>query len=97
MRLSAASSASRFASQSPSGRGSEAHALSRVSSYDALGSFVFIPLGQIAAGPTADLLGQDQALYLAAGIVATGIAAMLATPSVRELQAGVPAPTAASR
>jgi MFS family permease len=73
------------------------HALSRVSSYDALGSFVFIPLGQIAAGPTAELLGQDQTLYLAAGIVATGIAAMLATPSIRELQAGVPAPTAASR
>lgn len=72
-------------------------ALSRVSSYDALGSFVFIPLGQIAAGPAADLLGRDEALYLAAGIVTVSILAMLATTDIRRLQAGAPARTIASR
>jgi MFS family permease len=72
-------------------------ALSRVSSYDALGSFVFIPLGQIAAGPTADLIGRDEALYLAAGIVTVSILAMLATTDIRRLQAGAPAKTIASR
>jgi MFS family permease len=72
-------------------------ALSRVYSYDALGSFVFIPLGQIAAGPAAELLGTDQTLYLAAGITAAAVVGMLATPSVRRLQAGAPAKTIASR
>jgi MFS family permease len=71
-------------------------ALSRVSSYDALGSFVFIPLGQIAAGPTADLVGRDRALYLAAAIVTVSILAMLATTDIRRLQAGAPAKTIAS-
>jgi MFS family permease len=71
-------------------------ALSRVSSYDALGSFVFIPLGQIAAGPTADLVGRDWALYLAAAIVTVSILAMLATTDIRRLQAGAPAKTIAS-
>ena len=48
-------------------------ALSRVSSYDALGSFIFIPLGQLAAGPTAEAIGVDAALYLAAGPTAEAI------------------------
>jgi MFS family permease len=61
-------------------------ALSRVSSYDALGSFIFIPLGQLAAGPISDAIGVDATLYLAAGIVTVGIAAMLATPDIRHLR-----------
>jgi MFS family permease len=72
-------------------------ALSRVSSYDALGSFVFIPLGQIVAGPIADQLGTTETLYLAAGIIAASIVALVATPSIRRLQAGTPAVTMASR
>jgi MFS family permease len=72
-------------------------ALSRVSSYDALGSFVFIPLGQIVAGPIADQIGTANTLYLAAGIIAASIVALVATPSIRRLQAGVPATTIASR
>jgi MFS family permease len=62
------------------------HALSRVSSYDALGSFIFIPLGQVAAGPVADAIGVDETLYLAAGIVTLSILAMLATPDIRHLR-----------
>jgi MFS family permease len=72
-------------------------ALSRVSSYDALGSFVFIPLGQIAVGPLSDQIGTDETLYLAAAVVSVAIVVMLATPSIRGLQAGVPAATMASR
>jgi predicted MFS family arabinose efflux permease len=72
-------------------------ALSRVSSYDALGSFVFIPLGQIAVGPLSDRIGTDETLYLAAAVVTIAIVVMLATPSIRRLQAGVPAATMASR
>jgi MFS family permease len=61
-------------------------ALSRVSSYDALGSFIFIPLGQLLAGPIADEIGVDETLYLAAGIVTLSVLAMLATPDVRGLR-----------
>jgi MFS family permease len=61
-------------------------ALSRVSSYDALGSFIFIPLGQLLAGPIADEIGVDETLYLAAGIVTLSVLAMLATPDVRRLR-----------
>jgi MFS family permease len=62
------------------------HSLSRVSSYDALGSFIFIPLGQLAAGPIAEAIGVDAALYLAAGVVTISTIAMVATPSIRNLR-----------
>jgi MFS family permease len=61
-------------------------ALSRVSSYDALGSFIFIPLGQLAAGPAAEAFGLDATLYLAAAIVTVSTLAMVATPSIRHLR-----------
>ena len=60
--------------------------LSRVYSYDALGSFVFVPLGQIAAGPLAIAAGTQDALLLAAGIVVIATLAMLAVPTVRNLE-----------
>jgi mannose-6-phosphate isomerase-like protein (cupin superfamily) len=50
------------------------------------GSFIFIPLGQLLAGPIADEIGVDETLYLAAGIVTLSVVAMLATPDVRHLQ-----------
>jgi predicted MFS family arabinose efflux permease len=62
------------------------HALSRVSSYDALGSFIFIPLGQLAAGPIADAIGVDETLYLAAAVVTVAVLAMVATPDIRRLR-----------
>jgi len=61
-------------------------ALSRVSSYDALGSIVFIPLGQLAAGPISDAIGVDETLYLAAAIVTLAVVAMVATPDIRRLR-----------
>ena len=59
--------------------------LARVYSYDALGSFVAIPAGQVVAGPLADALGVRAALLLAAAVLALSVAAMLASHSVRAL------------
>ena len=44
-------------------------AQSRVSSYDALGSFVLTPLGFVLAGLTAAAIGTSNALWLAAGAI----------------------------
>jgi MFS family permease len=60
--------------------------LSRVSSYDALGSFVFIPLGLSIAGPVADAIGLAHALWLAAAVVAGSMLSALAVRDVRELR-----------
>lgn len=59
--------------------------LARVYSYDALGSFVAIPAGQVAAGPLADAVGTRTALLLAAGVAALSVAGMLTSRSVRGL------------
>jgi MFS family permease len=60
--------------------------LSRVSSYDALGSFVFIPLGLSIAGPVADAIGLKHALWLAAVVAAGSTLSALAVRDVRELR-----------
>ena len=60
--------------------------LSRVSSYDALGSFVFIPLGLSIAGPVADAIGLTHALWLAAAVDAGSILCALAVRDVRRLR-----------
>lgn len=61
--------------------------LSRVSSYDALGSFVFIPLGLSIAGPVADAIGLTHALWLAAAVTSGSMLSALAVRDVRELRA----------
>jgi MFS family permease len=66
--------------------------LSRVYSYDALGSFVCIPIGLSVAGPLADLLGVRTALFLAAGVVVAATAAVLTVDEVRSLRRSDPAP-----
>jgi len=50
--------------------------LSRVSSYDALGSFVFIPLGLVIAGPLSERFGVTNTLwgFLAVGVASIGAA-----------------------
>ena len=58
------------------------HAQSRVSSYDALGSFVLTPLGTGIAGPVAAGLGTPNALWLAVGAILTLNTSMLLIPSV---------------
>jgi MFS family permease len=60
--------------------------LSRVYSYDALGSFVLMPLGFIAAGPLAAAIGIQETVLLAAGVIAVGTLGMLAVRDVRTLE-----------
>jgi MFS family permease len=60
--------------------------LSRVSAYDALGSFVFIPLGLTIAGPLADALGLTHALWLAAAVATATSVSALSVREVRELR-----------
>ena len=58
-------------------------ALARVSAYDALGSFVFMPVGLALAGPTADAFGREETLFgiAAFALVASVFVAFL--PAVR--------------
>ena len=60
--------------------------LSRAYSYDSLGSFIAIPVGQLLAGPLAVLFGIRETV-LAAGIVYVVVCvATLGSRSVRDLQ-----------
>jgi MFS family permease len=61
------------------------HLLARVYSYDALGSWVAIPLGQTIAGPVAIAFGLEAALLGSAAIVLLSVAGMLISRSVRDL------------
>jgi MFS family permease len=59
--------------------------LSRVSSYDALGSFVLIPLGLAAAGPVAEIAGTRPTILGAAAISLTATLAVLLVRDVRTI------------
>jgi MFS family permease len=62
------------------------HVLSRVNSYDALGSFVFIPLGLVIAGPLAAQLGATETLWLFLAIGLLSIGGALLSRDVRTLR-----------
>ena len=61
--------------------------LSRVSSYDALGSFVAIPAGMTLAGPLADAIGLEATLWIAFAVAAGSVLFGLAFSDVRNLHA----------
>jgi predicted MFS family arabinose efflux permease len=65
-------------------------ALSRVGSYDAIGSFMMAPLGLLAAGPAAGLFGVEAALWGCAALVVVPTALALLSPQVRQLRSGAP-------
>jgi predicted MFS family arabinose efflux permease len=67
-------------------------AQSRVSSYDALGSFVFMPLGYALVGPVAAAIGVDETLVAAAAVETVCLAIILAIPSVWAIRAPAPEP-----
>ena len=60
--------------------------LSRVYSYDALGSFVFIPLGAAVAGPVAASVGVTETLVGAAAVIVAATALVLFIDEVRNLR-----------
>jgi MFS family permease len=61
-------------------------ALSRVSAWDWMGSFLFLPLGLIAAGPVADLIGISKTLWISVAWAVLSTLAVLLVPSVRNLR-----------
>jgi MFS family permease len=60
--------------------------LSRVSAWDWMGSFLFLPLGLIAAGPVADLIGISTTLWIAVAWAVSSTLVVLCVPSVRNLR-----------
>ncbi|WBB60852.1 MFS transporter [Streptomyces sp. WMMC500] len=60
--------------------------LSRVSSYDWLGSIALIPVTTALAGPMQDLVGRSAALWGCAALVVLLTAAVLCVPDVRRLR-----------
>jgi predicted acyltransferase len=64
--------------------------LSRVYSYDALGSFVLIPIGFAVVGPVAEAIGTSETLLLAAGLNLLATVAVLAVHDVRTLRRRIP-------
>ena len=62
------------------------HALSRVSSYDALGSIVAIPVGLAIVGPIADALGVANTLWLSFALMTAAVAGALLSRDVRTLE-----------
>jgi predicted MFS family arabinose efflux permease len=66
-------------------------AQSRVSSYDALGSFVLMPLGYAIVGPVAAAIGTDETLIWAAAVELVCLVFIIAIPSVWSIRAPRPA------
>ena len=60
--------------------------LSRVSSYDALGSFVVMPVGQVLAGPLAAAVGVQNAIWIAVATFLVAEGACLLVRDVRRLE-----------
>ena len=60
-----------------------ANELSRVSSWDYLGSLALVPVGQAISGPIAEAIGLSTTLYLAGALFVVLFLAVLAVPAVR--------------
>jgi len=59
--------------------------LARVYSYDMVGSFVAVPLGEVFAGPAAQYVGTRPTLLVCAAIIVAATLAAVSTPGVRRL------------
>ena len=69
--------------------------LARVYSYDALGSFVAVPLAQATVGPLGAAIGVHAALFGSAAVILGCTVAMLAVRDVRALRIKTAAPVSA--
>ena len=63
-----------------------AHALARVSSYDWLGSLLFVPAGYALVGPVAEAIGVKTTLLASAACLLVATALVGSTKSVRTLE-----------
>ena len=68
--------------------------LARVYSYDMVGSFVAMPIGELAVGPIAHAAGVRATLIGAGGLVVLAVAGMLISRDVRTLPHELPEPAA---
>jgi MFS family permease len=64
--------------------------LARVYSYDMVGSFLAVPVGEIAVGPIADHAGLRPTLLGAAAVLLVAVLAMLSSSDVRTLRHRLP-------
>jgi MFS family permease len=71
--------------------------LARVSAYDALGSMMAMPVGALAAGPVAAVIGVRQAQYAAAAAILAVSAVALIPRDIRGTRAPVAPPPGVSR
>ena len=71
--------------------------LSRASSYDALGSFVAMPLGQLAAGPLANAFGYGEVMLCAGAAYIAICFATLASTAIRSLPRKIAVPLSPAR
>jgi MFS family permease len=62
------------------------HLLSRVSAWDWMGSFLFLPLGLVAAGPVSDLIGISATLWISVAWAVLSTLVVVLVPSVRDLR-----------
>jgi len=69
-----------------------AESLSRVSSYDALGSLMLGPIGLMLAGPLAQAVGTQAALTACGVLIVMSTGLALLSPGVRNLRAPAPTP-----
>ncbi len=60
--------------------------LARVYSYDMLGSFLAIPIGQLAIGPVSTAFGARPAMLGVAILMVLAVVGMLSSKSVRQLR-----------
>lgn len=66
--------------------------LARVYSYDALGSFIALPIGEMAVGPVSGLIGRETTLLAGAVLVVAATAAALCSRDLRNLVSHPTAP-----
>ena len=59
--------------------------LARLTSYDMVGSFIAIPVGEVAAGPVSHAIGVRPTLVTCGLVTVAAIVAMISNPSVRNL------------
>jgi predicted MFS family arabinose efflux permease len=60
--------------------------LSRVSAWDWMGSYAFLPLGLVLAGPVSDVIGISATLWISVAFIVLSTIAVLLVPDVRNLR-----------